>query len=323
MRFIVYGAGAVGGVIGARLAQQGREVVLIARGEHLVAMRQKGLTIVDSDRTSTLRVAAVGHPGEIRWRDDDVVLLTMKSQDTADALDALRVATDRELPIVCAQNGVANERMAARRYRSVYGMLIWLPSAFLEPGQVVAYSAPVTGLLDAGAFPNGRDALIAEVTAALDASGFSARPQERILYWKYKKLLSNLYNALRAVLGEEPAAAEFGRHVRAEAVACFEAAGIEWASDEEEEKRREEAGVQIRAVAGQPPVLGSSWQSLERKVGTIETDYLNGEIVLLGRLHGVPTPYNRALQRAANRLAQEGRKPGSLSLAELEALVMR
>jgi len=323
MRFIVYGAGAVGGVIGARLQQHGQEVVLIARGEHLLAMQQKGLTIIDAERSSTLAVDAVGHPEEIRWRDDDVVLLTMKSQDTALALDALRVATDRELPIVCAQNGVANERMAARRYRSVYGMLVWLPAAFLEPGQVVAYSAPVTGLLDAGVFPSGRDALIAEVTAALDASGFSARPQERIMDWKYNKLLANLHNAQMAVLGRDPAAAEFGREVRAEAEACFAAAGVSFATEEEEQERRAEVGVKVLEVDGQPPVLGSSWQSLERKVGTIETDYLNGEIALLGRLHGVPTPYNRALQRAANQLAREGRRAGSLSLAELETLVMR
>jgi 2-dehydropantoate 2-reductase len=60
---------------------------------------------------------------------------------------------------------------------------------------------------------------------------------------------------------------------------------------------------------------------LYRGLGSIETDYLNGEIALLGQLHGVPTPYNRALQRVANRMARQGQQPGSVTLAELEAEV--
>jgi 2-dehydropantoate 2-reductase len=62
---------------------------------------------------------------------------------------------------------------------------------------------------------------------------------------------------------------------------------------------------------------GSSWQSLARGLPTIETDYLNGEIVLLGRLHGVPTPCNEALQRVANRMVLERRNPGSLPVDDL------
>jgi 2-dehydropantoate 2-reductase len=57
---------------------------------------------------------------------------------------------------------------------------------------------------------------------------------------------------------------------------------------------------------------GSSWQSLARGLGSVETDYLTGEIVLLGRLHGVPTPANELLQRLANEMAAERRRPGSV-----------
>ena len=52
----------------------------------------------------------------------------------------------------------------------------------------------------------------------------------------------------------------------------------------------------------------------------METDYLNGEIVLLGRLHGVPTPVNEALQRAATSAARAGRSPDGVTIDELEAL---
>ena len=56
---------------------------------------------------------------------------------------------------------------------------------------------------------------------------------------------------------------------------------------------------------------------VHRGTGSIEADYLNGEIVLLGRLHDVPTPVNQVLQRLATSAAREGRRPGTLPLAEL------
>ncbi len=65
--------------------------------------------------------------------------------------------------------------------------------------------------------------------------------------------------------------------------------------------------------------LGSSWQSLQRGLGSIEADFLNGEIVRLGRLHGMPTPYNEVLQEVANAMAVRHEKPGKFSVEELEA----
>ncbi|MGH9228389.1 MAG: ketopantoate reductase C-terminal domain-containing protein, partial [Acidimicrobiales bacterium] len=64
---------------------------------------------------------------------------------------------------------------------------------------------------------------------------------------------------------------------------------------------------------------GSSWQSLARGLRSVETDYLTGEIVLLGRLHRVPTPVNDLLQRLANRMAAEGRPPGSVAAEDVLA----
>jgi 2-dehydropantoate 2-reductase len=321
MRLVIYGAGAVGGVIGAQLHAAGHEVLLIARGAHLEAVRERGLCLITAGGRATHRVPAVGHPSEAGLGPGDVVLLTMKTQHTAAALADLRACGDLDLPVICAQNGVENERIAARLFRRVYGMVVWLPATFVEPGHVIAYSAPALGCLDAGIYPRGVDDTITAVTSALDASGFGARPDAAILRWKYNKLLSNLINALMAVLGPQAPFGPFARQLREEALACYAAAGIDFASDEEEAVRREETGVGIVEIEGQPRIAGSSWQSLARGTGNIETDFLNGEIALLGRLHGVPTPYNRALQRAAARVVAGGEGPGSLSLEALEALV--
>jgi 2-dehydropantoate 2-reductase len=71
--------------------------------------------------------------------------------------------------------------------------------------------------------------------------------------------------------------------------------------------------VHPRTIKGEERRGGSSWQSLERKLGTIETDYLNGEIVRLGQRYGVPTPVNALLQYLSQRVAIERRPPGSVN----------
>jgi 2-dehydropantoate 2-reductase len=107
-----------------------------------------------------------------------------------------------------------------------------------------------------------------------------------------------------------------------EALACYKAAGIAFASREEDQARRGDL-LQFRQVDGRPRGGGSSWQSLARGTGTIETDYLNGEIVLLGRLHGVPTPVNATLQRVARQLAATGAPPASMTVDQLFEVVTR
>jgi len=86
MRYVIYGAGAIGGIIGGRLFEQGHDVVLIARGEHLAALQRDGLTLESPRGTATLKVRSVGHPSEMEPNADDVVFLAMKTQDTAQAL---------------------------------------------------------------------------------------------------------------------------------------------------------------------------------------------------------------------------------------------
>jgi 2-dehydropantoate 2-reductase len=317
MRYIVYGAGAIGGIIGARLHERGHDVTLIARGAHLDAIQRNGLTLRTPEETINVRVPAVGHPREITFASDDAVFLTMKSQDTEAALNDLAAAAPPELAVVCAQNGVDNERMALRRFANTYGMLVYMPGTFLEPGVILNHMTGAWGVLDAGSYPSGVDATIERVTSDLTDARFSSRAVPQIMRWKYNKLLSNLNNAFVAACGTEARAPEFIAAVRDEALACYTAAGIDCASEEENAQRRVESGMKFGAIDGARRDGGSSWQSLARGSPTIEADYLNGEIVMLGRLHGVPTPCNEALQRVANRMARERRPAGSLPLDEL------
>lgn len=317
MRYIIYGAGAIGGAIGARLHQAGHDVLLIARGEHGRVMAERGLTFQTPEGEATLDIPVATHPADVSFRDGDVVFLCMKTQHTEAALDDLEAAVGAGIPVVCAQNGVENERLAARRFANVYGMLVYLPATHLVPGVVQVNSGPVTGVLDAGIYPSGIDALIERVTADLSGATFLAEPRADIMRWKYAKLLSNLANAAQAVAGTDGDIRGIVRALRDEAVACYRAAGIAWAANEEVRERT--APIQVRAVGEQVRGGSSSWQSLARGSGSIEADFLNGEIVLLGRLHGMPTPLNARMRAIAKAMAREGRPPGSMSADELRA----
>ncbi len=321
MRYVIYGAGAVGGVVAARLAQAKHDVSVIARGPHLVAIREHGLRFDSPQETLTVPLRAVGHPAEIEWGGDEVVFMCMKSQDTSEALAALRDAAGSEIPVICCQNGVANERMALRRFERVYAMVVMLPAAHLEPGSVIAQSGAATGILDAGCYPSGTDELIRSVTDHLDAATFSARADPQVMRFKYTKLLMNLGNALQAACTTNGKARDVLVRAREEAARCFKAADIDWATQEEFATRRGNL-IQPVPVKGAMRGGGSSWQSLARGTGSIEADFLNGEIVLLGRALGIATPVNAALQHAANEVARVGGAPGSFPLAELRAWIV-
>jgi 2-dehydropantoate 2-reductase len=326
MRFIVYGAGAVGGVLGARLAAANHPVVLIARGAHLAAIQANGLRLLSPESDETHRVHAVADPSEVEWQPDDVVLLAMKSMDTVAALRALSGRARPETTVVCVQNGVANEAAALRLFRAVYGVCVMFPATHLTPGVVAAHSSPVPGMLDIGRYPHGSDETAERIAAAFRAATFQSVPRPDIMRWKYNKLLMNLGNAAQAVCGRVDGLGELTARLRAEGEAVLHAAGIPYVSDEEEAQRRDGVlTVKPIAAAGTAEARrggGSSWQSLARGSGAIESDYLNGEIVLLGRVHGVATPANELLQALANQHAREGTPPGTLTpaavLAQLE-----
>jgi 2-dehydropantoate 2-reductase len=310
MRYLIIGAGAVGGTIGVRLAQAGHDVTLVARGAQLDALRSRGLTLATPEGEQTVTLPAVAGPAELVLTPETVLVLTVKSQDTQAALSqwaAVPVAgggtaADR-LPLLTAQNGVANERAALRRFERVYPVCVWLPATFLEPGVIAAEGHPHSGMFQLGGYPSGADDTIRQIADELTKGGFVTRVRDDVVRWKYGKLLANLSNGLDALFGRDTDP-ELTEQLRAEGVAVLAAAGIAHTSREEETAERGDY-VRARPVAGRERAGSSTWQSLARGTGSTETDYLNGEIVLLGRLHGVPTPVNVAVARAVRRAVRE------------------
>jgi 2-dehydropantoate 2-reductase len=314
LRYVVLGAGAIGAVVGGRLFQAGCDVTLIARGAHLAALQADGLHLESPTGTDLVRVPVVGHPREIEWGPRHVVLMAVKSQQTPAALVELAAVAPPETPIVCLQNGIANEPAALRLFPHVYAVSVACPASHLEPGVAQAWSAPVTGLLDIGRYPSGVDQVCELVAADFTKATFSSYPDPAIQRWKNRKLLTNLGNAIEAVCGPHEREGLLADLVLAEGESVLAAAGLEAATAQEDKDRRADL-LERGEIAGKARPGGSSWQSLSRGTGDIETDYLNGEIVLLGRIHGIPTPANELLQRLARELATTRHTPGAVPAA--------
>ncbi|GGM04836.1 ketopantoate reductase family protein [Nakamurella endophytica] len=334
MRYVVLGAGAVGSTVGGRLAEQGADVLLLARGAHARAVSEHGLRVRLPGRELHVRPGIAVDAGALDLRHDDVLLLATKSQDTVGLLDAVAglpvagapdgtVAADA-LPVVCLQNGVRNERAALRRWATVYGACVILPSAIEAPGVVVAPGAPLTAMFEIGPYPAGPvddDPVLRRICADFTAAGLGGSARAGVMPWKYAKLLRNLVNSLDAVAqpGDEPESRAAFRELvgllRAEAEQVLDAAGIPWVPDAEWDAHR---GGQVEVDPSAGSTGGSSSrQSLARGTGTIEADYLNGEIVLEARLHGLAAPVNHLVRTLATAASRAGTGPGRMDPREL------
>ena len=281
MNYVVYGAGGIGGVIGARLHQAGCSTTLIARGEHGASLQQNGLRFLSPDEDVTLQIPTVQHPRELARSNasfdlsDTLFLLCMKSQHTQGALeDLVGVFGGADIAVACVQNGVANESLAARYCSRVYATLVSLPATFLVPGEVSTNALGCGGVLDTGCFAYGVDETVRCFVNDLERAGFSARADAQVMRLKYAKLLVNLYNVMDAALvpqpreGDPEADAEtltrktLARSIREEALAAYAAAGVDCLPRDDFLARTREF-MKMGEIAGQPRqagLLGKVWR---------------------------------------------------------------
>jgi 2-dehydropantoate 2-reductase len=321
VRVIIYGAGAVGSAIGGRLRQGGADVVLVARAAHVAAIADNGLTVRAAQGSEVVEIAAVTSIDQLEPTGDDVVLITAKTQDTPQIHSAL-FEWDPNVSVVCGTNGVEHERMALRRFARVYAMVIQLPAQFETPGEVTVLCAPTNAILDVGRYPFGVDDTATRLAAMIDASpALLSEADPDVMTKKYAKLLVNLGNVADAACGiagrrarVTAAALEEGQH-------AYRAAGIAWEQTAErvEHYKQRAKTMQFDIPSGDTFIGGSTWQSLMKGAPTLETDYFNGEIIMLGRLHGVATPTNEFLQQYAARLLRGEVHAGSVTTDQLDA----
>ena len=320
MRVVVVGAGAIGAPIAARLFDRGRSVLLVARGANYEAIARRGLSIVTPDGATVSKVEVVDGIKAIAYRDTDVVVLCVKSQDSRQALNDLASVVPARTPIFCAQNGVANERMALEGFSAVYGVCVLSPASYLEPGRVEVFSTPLLGVLDVGVWPRGTDAVAFELSSLLVDAGFASKVTPDVETLKWGKLLSNVLNALEVLSGHDSLNDDLARWALEEAEHCLTAHGVDVVRAGSMMHERSRL-LTYHRIGGSWRVGSSTWQSVLRETGQIESDFLNGEIVELGRRYAIPTPVNALLQRRANEMVRNHEPPGSISLDDLRLLL--
>jgi 2-dehydropantoate 2-reductase len=299
-RYVVIGAGALGGILAAELHDAGLDAVLVARGAHGEAIGSHGLRIRRPHTTDVVRVPVASGPDDLTLDPDDVLVLAVKAQDVEVVLQAWSwlpvtgggVAAD--LPILTLQNGLATEDAVLRRFREVYSATAWIAASHLTAGEVVSPSWPTVGIIWLGAHHSGTPERAEGIAADLRTARFAATAVADVERWKAHKLRGNVTNGLDLFTGAEADLEKAGAQLLAELDAVYAAAGI--VPIDPARAVADVPDLQIDSVPGHEIHRRSTWQSFARGAGS-EVDYLNGEVVLLGRLHGVPTPVNEALQR--------------------------
>src|SRR3954453_808162 len=199
-------------------------------------------------------------------------------------------------------------------------MLVYLPAQMTQPGVIQTHMATKSGVLDLCRFPGAVDERCSEIARRLSSANFSSRPNPEVMRFKYEKLLMNLRNGLGAICGNGSEQEAVYQQMRREGEACYTAAGIDWASEDEVKELRRDTIVRGK-IEGVEEVGNSTFQSLLRQTGDAESDFLNGEICLLGRRHSVLTPAHHVVQRLSNDLARRRGRPQSISIEEVGRLI--
>ena len=321
----MYGSGAIGSTVGGHLHRTGHEVILVGNSAHVDRIHESGLRLVTPDETYVLKIPACKKAEElVPFREDDVLLLTAKSQHTLTCLGQLKNAgSPRILPIFCVQNSICNEPLATRSFDRVYGVMVSVPAIFLHPGEVINAISGNNGFLEVGLYPSGSDELARKVVEAFEKAGFASNINDFVMKAKAAKCLGNVSNAMSALTSDMGDSSEFMAVVREEAMKVWRAAGIEWEDREEFEKRvRSQRRTITMPKAYENNEWGdSSWQSLMRGTGNIEAEQLNGDVVEMGHMLGIETPYNEFLWRLADETAKKGEKPGKYMPEDLARML--
>ncbi|MFH1651302.1 MAG: 2-dehydropantoate 2-reductase [Chloroflexota bacterium] len=319
MRIIIYGAGAIGGVIGGHLARSGQDVVFIGRQKNVDAINLNGLRLVTYSQTYTLPVAAVTSPAELEITPDDVVFLSVKGQNTEETLRDLQ-AVNRDVPVFCFQNGIRNEEIASGYFPRVYGVMVRVGATYLKDGEVESHHEP-NGWLLMGRYPRGTDALVEAVAEKLRAADFYVKVSDDVMPYKWGKLLANLSNGVRAICDcTEPEVAPVIDAAREELRGLLQEAGIPWKTDKDLAREWDALSVPTKGNFG-PNSKGSGWQSLARQSGGIEVDFLNGEAVRLAQKLHRTAPVNEKVIGICKEMARKREVPGKYTPDQLAALV--
>ena len=305
MKICIFGAGAIGGYLAAKLAQSGADVSVVARGPHLAAMQSHGLTLIEDGATTTLPVRAAENPALLG--EQDYVIVTLKAHSVPPVVARMQPLIGAQTTIVSGVNGVPwwyfhglggpyeGTRLASVdpgdaqwngfTPQRVLGCVVYPAAEVSEPGLI----RHIEGNRFTLGEPDGsRSDRAIRLSDALQSAGLKAPVRPRIRDEIWVKLWGNLsFNPISAlthatldVLCTDPGTRGVARAMMLEAQAVAEALGVKFPIDVD---RRIDGGAAVGAHRT------SMLQDLDAG-RPMEIDALISAVAELGRLTGLPTP---------------------------------
>lgn len=295
MKIAVMGSGGVGGFYGGHLARVGCDVSFVARGTHLQAMRERGLTI-ESEVHGDI------HLPQVKVTDDpasigtvDLVILAVKLWDIEDAAKKLKPIVGPHTAVLSLQNGVIKDDILRREFgdAAVMGGVGYVATHIARPG-VIHQTGKLQRLLF-GEYDGRRSARAEALLAAAQRTGIDvelAADIRRTLWEKYVFLvgLSGSTTTMRLPIGpirENPQTRAFLHDLMRETVAVGRAHGVALPQDYADQRL-------AFADTVAADMTSSMHHDLERG-NRLEVAWLSGGVVQLGKAVNVPTPVNRAV----------------------------
>jgi 2-dehydropantoate 2-reductase len=337
MHVLCYGAGAIGSLVGGRLALSGVDVTLLARVPHVASIRTWGLILESpGGRVTCKNIDSISSLDDLT-RPPDLIILTVKAYQTQEALDALRGLLRDGVPILTLQNGVGNEEAIAAVAGAdrAYSGAITISASVPRPG-VVRQNTTDGGIALA---PVGAGQDLARIESLLQRAGFRCEAHRDYRAMKWSKLLLNMVtNASVAILDlspqevvRDPRLFHIEREAFLEASRVMRAMGLhvmalpgypvplvralmsapQWIA----------RTVLVRKISrGRGEKMPSLWEDLAKGRSQSEVEVLNGAVVRGGERLGVPTPINAMLTEVLLSLAS-GRRVRSAFYRKPDALL--
>ena len=322
-KIVIYGAGAVGSLIGGLLARGGEDVTLIGRRDHVGAINNSGLMIRGSGNDERIMINA----SENLDFSPDIVLLAMKTQDEEDACRTISKRAQRSL-IVTLQNGVRSDDIAANYFplENIVSGVVMFNAQYLKPGEV-NYAQKGTVIIG-DPFTKNAERLYS--LQSLLNLAVKTRISDNIRgVHQTKLLINNMGNGMEAMTGLSMVKCMQNKVIRDISIQTLrEGYRVLKKAGYHPEPLPGVAvpflkfmvhaplfltGWLLKRTMGNMDTLGSTLQSIRRGRPT-EIDYLNGEIVKIGQKTGMATPFNSGVVKAVKEVEKNGR---FLSPAEL------
>jgi 2-dehydropantoate 2-reductase len=330
-RYVIYGAGAIGSILGGNLYRSGFQTILVGRPAHVEAIRRYGLQLKSQGVTRQIKIDALSDVTSMKPGPEDRLLVTLKTQQTKAGAAELARLLPPDTPVVSFQNAVRNEEILASHFHCVYGGLVDFSGNFLKPGCV---EHTRNDLIALGGYPSGFDSMAASMADDLVKAGFRVERNERVMEIKWWKLVLNANNALLAVLDcwlqkafSDPEIYPLMAEVLEESLKVVQSAGITPSPP----RGAPPLGQLIRKIRNgelasdfdlpaDKRTYPSTWQDLRLQRGETEVEFLNGEIERLGIERRIPTPLNSTLLRLVMHMSKAREVPGKYSPQELARL---